>query len=213
MAPPLVSLAELKTYLGLTGTADDSLIASCASNASQMVERDTGRVFSVTSNVTRKYSTNGEASVVIHDRPVTDTTRTVTLDGVTLTEDSSFWVLPDWRDARTSTTIQVRYFDRSQGDWYKNDPNWFAKNLDHFRYASGIPNNLVIVGTEGHPVLPLDVFEHVRELAALLYWKAKAGSSGFVQTPNGETDVTRERPEGYEQFVHEWKLRTAVVAI
>ena len=77
MAPPLVSLADLKTYLGLTGTADDSLIASCASNASIMVERDTGRVFAVSSNVTRKYSSNGEASIVIHDRPVTDTTRPV----------------------------------------------------------------------------------------------------------------------------------------
>lgn len=211
---PLVSLAELKTYLGLTGTADDSIIASAASNASIMVERDTGRTFAVTSNVTRKYSTNGEALLTIHDRPVTDTTRVVTLTGVTLTETEGFWLLPDWRDNRTSTQIQLRYFDRSRADWYKADPFWFDKNLDRYPFSQGTPNDLVITGVEGHPVLPLDVFEWVRRLAAFLYWQAKGGASGFVQSPEGqEFDLSADRPPGYERFVRDWILRTAVVGV
>jgi hypothetical protein len=211
---PLVSLAEVKTYLGMTGTADDGLIASAASNASIMVERDTGRVFAVTSNVTRKYSTNGEASLTIHDRPISDATRVVTVDGTTMTEDTGYWMLPDWRDNLTSSTIQLRYYDRSRPDWYKADPMWFDKNLDHYPYSQGTPNDLVITGTEGHPVLPLDVFEWTRRLAAFLYWQAKGGASGFVQSPEGqEFDLSQDRPPGYERFVKDWTIKTAVVGI
>ena len=211
---PLVSLAELKTYLGLTGTADDQIIASAASNASIMVERDTGRIFAVASNVTRKYSTNGEAVLTIHDRPVTDTTRTVTLIGAALTETEGYWLLPDWRDNLTSTSIQLRYFDRTRADWYKVDPFWFDKNLDNYPYSQGSPNDLVITGVEGHPVLPLDVFEWTRRLAAFLYWQAKGGASGFVQSPEGfEFDLSQDRPPGYERFVKDWTLRTAVAGI
>jgi hypothetical protein len=210
---PLVSLAELKTYLGMTGTNDDGIIASAASNASIMVERDTGRIFAVTSNVTRKYSTNGEAALTIHDRPIADSTRTITWQGVSLVEDTSAWLLPDWRDNRTSTTIQLRAFDTT-ADWYKVDPEWFFKNLDRLRYPIGQPNDLVITGTEGHPVLPLDVFEWTRRLAAFLYWQAKGGASGFVQSPEGqEFDLSKDRPPGYERFVHDWTLRTAVAGI
>lgn len=205
---PLVSLAELKTYLGLEGNQDDQLIASCASNASIMVERDTGHVFAVTSNVTRKYSTNGEAVLNIHDHPVNDSTRVVTLQGVTLTENQDYWLLPSWQNNQTSTSIQLRYFDTS-GDWYKADPNWFDKNLDNYHYARGTPNDLSITGTEGHPSLPLDVAEWVRQLAVLLYWKAKSGASGFIQTPQGES----ERPEGYDDFIRRWKMTTAVAGV
>ena len=42
MGYPLVTLAEVKAYLGVTGTQDDARIASAASNASIMAERDTG---------------------------------------------------------------------------------------------------------------------------------------------------------------------------
>jgi hypothetical protein len=210
--PPLVSLADLKSYLGLTGTNDDSLIASVASNASIMVERDTSRVFAVTSNVTRRYSSEGRAAVTIHDRPYSDSSRVVTLSGVTRTEGTDVWFLPDRRNGDISVTIQLRYFDRS-GEWWKNDPDWFFKNLDHYPFSSGAPNDLVITGVEGHPVLPLDVYEWVRKLAVLLYWQAKAGGSGFVTSPTGEEfDLTAERPPGYERFVHDWKIRTAVAS-
>ena len=206
---PLVSLAEIKTYLDLEGNQDDTLIASCASNASIIVERDTGHVFAVTSNVTRKYSTNGEAALTVHDRPVSDSSRVVTLNGTTLTEDQDYWLLPSWQTNQTSTTIQLRYFDRSRTDWYKADPDWFDKNLDNPRYSRGTPNDLVITGVEGHPTIPLDVREWARQLAVLLYWKAKSGASGFIQTPQGET----ERPEGYDEFIRRWKMTTAVAGV
>src|SRR5690242_15031818 len=99
---PLVSLTELKTHLKITGTSDDALLASCASNASQTAERDTSRIFAVSSNVTHIYSTDGQSSLVVHDRPYADATRVVTWNGVTLTEGTGYWMLQDRRNPLVS---------------------------------------------------------------------------------------------------------------
>lgn len=214
---PLVSLAEIKTYLGLTTTADDTLLGELVWEGTQIVQRDTGRQFAVQSNVTRYYSTNGQASLTIHDRPLTDATRTVTLFGTALDETpatQSVWFLQDWRAPGVTTSIQLRHFDRAQPNWYKAFPNWFDANLDRLNVATGTPNDLAITGVEGHTDLPDDVFSMTRRLIALLYWQKKAGASGFVQTPQGEElDVSLDRPEGYGQFVNNWRLRTAVVGV
>lgn len=210
---PLVTLTELKSYLGVTGSQDDLRIASAASNASIMAERDTGRTFAVTSNTTRTYSTDGQSSLVIHDRPFVDGTRTVTLNGATMTEGDSVWFLPDRRDPDSTATIQLRHFDTSRADWYKADPKWFDKNLDSRRWASGTPNDLRITGVVGHPSVPLDVHQAVLELAAYLYWRERSGASGFVTAPDGsEVALTSDYPEAYQRMVRDWRIRTAVAA-
>lgn len=207
---PLVTLTELKDYLGVPGTADDLRIASAASNASAMAERETGRIFAVASNVTHRYSTDGQASIVIHDRPYDDATRVVSWNGATLTEGDSVWFLPDRRNQAVSATVQIRQYDTSRADWYKADPNWFDKNLDRPRYPNGTPNDLVITGTVGHPTLAPDVKQAVLELAAYLYWNTKAGASGFVQTPQGDQVELGEYPESFRIMVRNWRIRTAV---
>jgi len=210
--PPLVSLAEIKTYLGLTGTGDDALIASIASNASAMAERDTGRIFAVSSNVTSRYSTDGQASITIHDRPYNDATRVIELGGVAQVEDTNVWMLPDRRNQDVATTIQLTYYDRT-GDWYKREPSWFDANLDSPRIAGGTPNDLVITGTVGHPTLPPDVAMAVLELAAWLYWRAKGGASSYAETLAGtEVDLSL-LPQSYQLMVRNWRIRTAVVLI
>ena len=207
---PLISLPDLKSYLGITGTADDTLLASCASNASAMAERDTGRTFAVSSNVTRRYSTDGQSALTIYDVPYTDASRVVTWMGATLTQDVNYWLLPDRRNQDVSTAIQIRYFDTS-GTWYKADPDWFDKNLDNpRRYWGAGPNDLVITGVHGHPTLPVDVAEAVTALAAWLYYRAKSGASGAVQTPTGETIDLADYPPTYQRFVDAWRIRTGV---
>ena len=209
---PLITLTELKTHLGVTGTVDDLRLAAAASNASYMAERDTGRTFAVASNVTRRYSTDGQALLTIHDRPYTDGTRTVTLQGATLTEGSGVWFLPDRRSEDVTVHVQLRHFDTSRTDWYKADPAWFDKNLDRWRWASGAPNDLVITGVVGHPSLPPDVRQAVLELAAYLYWSAKSGASGFTQSPQGDEADLGDYPESYKAMVRNWRIRTAVAA-
>lgn len=213
MPPTLVSLPELKAYLGVTGTQDDVRIASAASNASAMAERDTGRTFAVSSNTVRIYSTDGQAAITIHDRPMTDAARTVTLNGATITEDVGVWFLPDRRNPDVTTTVQLRHFDYGRSDWYKADPDWWDKNLDHGRYFTGSPNDLRIEGVVGHPNLPDDVHQGVLELAAFLYWNERSGASGFVQTPQGDQVELGQYPESYQRMVRNWRIRTAVTSI
>jgi hypothetical protein len=211
--PPLVSLDELKQYLKITGTSDDQLLASCASNASITAERDTGRIFAVSSNVQHVYSTDDAYSMTIHDRPYNDATRVVTWQGVTQTEDSDYWMLQDRRNPDVSVTIQLRYYDRSRGQWYKASPDWFDRNLDQLDRRGSIPNDLKITGTVGHPQLPLDVKQAVTELAALMFWQAKSGASGIVASPTGETIDLAELSDNYARFVKNWKIRTAVQVV
>lgn len=211
---PIVSLAEVKTYLGLTGTQDDQLLASLIPTAQARMERDTGRVFAYASNTTSTYSTDGETLVRVRDMPSNGSnTRTVTLSGVGLVNGTSYWLLPDRRNPDVSTVLQLRAFDRSQPYWWLAFPNWFDANLDSPRYAAqmGAPNDLVISGSEGHPDPQGDVVGMAKAMTALLYWQAKAGASGTVATPTGEfIDLASRDPVGYAEFVRDWKLRTAV---
>ena len=215
MTTPIVSLTEIKTYLGKTGTDDDSLIASIASNATALAESHTGRIFAVASNVTQRYSTDGQSALTILDHPYNDSTRTITLYGATITEGTNCWFLPDRRNQDVSVMIQLRYFDRERPDWFKSDPQWFDKNLDNPRYwyRAGSPNDLVITGTVGHPTTPPDVKAAVLELASWMYWRAKGGASSFAETLTG-TDVDLALlPQVYQLMVANWRTRTAVVAI
>lgn len=204
--------SDMKTFLGITGSQDDTLIGQMLTDAIGKAERDTGRRFAAASNVTTRYSTDGQASLIVHDRPYTDSSRTVTLGGVTQTEDTNVWFLPDRRDQDISATVQLRYYDRSRGDWYKADPFWFDKNLDSPRWASGAPNDLVITGIIGHPFPVDDVVGAIRLLAAWLYWNAKSGASGVVQLPSGESIDLEAEPPRYADFVRNWRIKTAVAA-
>ena len=213
MGAPLVTLTEIKQYLGKTGTDDDVLIASIASNASIMAEQDTGRLFAVQSNVTTRYSTDGQTSLNIHDRPYDDATRVVQLLGVTLVEGTNVWFLPDRADPAATHTIQLRYYWK--GNWYVRDFNWFDGNHDNPRWAAmqGSPNDLVITGTVVHLNIPPDVKMAVLELAAFLYWRAKGGASSYSQTLTG-TDVDLALlPMAYQVMVKNWTVRTFVAAV
>lgn len=205
--PP--SLPDVKNYLGLTTTADDALILSLLPDAVAAVERDTGRTFASGSNSTTRYSTDGQAALVIHDRPYTDASRTVTLGGVTMVENTNIWFLPDRRDPAIATVIQLRYFDSNK----VRDFNWFDGNHDSPRWSGGTPNDLVIAGIIGHPSPRSDVLWAFKYQAASLYFAAKSGASGVVYTPSGDpVDIDGESLR-YQKFIAEWKIKTAVTVV
>lgn len=206
----LPTATDLKSWLGLTGSQDDTLLATCITDATAQAERDTSRVFSAASNVVRRYSTDGQASIVIHDRPYADSARTVVLDGVTLTEGTDCWFLPDRRNPDIATTIQLRYYDPAA---YLREPQWFDRNLDVYATRSGPPNDLVITGVIGHPFPTADVSHAILELAAWYYWRAKSGASGVVTTPTGEVIALADLPPRYATFVNDWRIRTGVTSL
>lgn len=208
MSIPLVTLTEIKEYIGLVGTADDVLIASIASNATAVAERHTGRVLAVTSNVTRYYSTNNEAQVVVHDRPFTDGGRTVTWNGVTLTEGTDCWFIPDRRYGEITNTLQLRQFDTGSGTWYLSEPMWWDRNLDTRSLPAGSPNDLRIAGVEGHPAITGDTRMALLELCSWLYFRAKSGASGLAVVST-DLDLS-DTPTVFRQWVEHWKVRTSV---
>jgi len=209
---PLPTVSDLKTYLGITGTQDDALLAQAIIDGVGKAERDTGRTFSTGSNYRTTYSTDGQASLVIHDRPFTDASRVVTVNGVTMTEGTNIWFLPDRRDQNVTAAVQLRYYDQGVPDWYKADPLWWDKNLDNPRAFGGAPNDLVITGVKGQPFPSDDVVGSIRLLEAWLYWNAKSGASGVVQLPTGESLDLEAEPPRYAEFVRNWRIRTAVSA-
>lgn len=209
----LPTSSELKAYLGITGSQDDTRIASALANAITMAERDTSRVFSVASNVTTRYSTDGQSSLVIHDRPYSDSTRVVTLSGVTQTEGTNVWFIPDRRNGDVTATVQLLHYDTSRAGWYRVSPDWFDRNLDSPRRGVSEPNDLVITGVVGHPNASGDIHQGILELAAFLYWRERGGASGFVQTPQGDqVELSSDYPEAYQRLVSNWRIRTAVSA-
>lgn len=210
----IVSLAEVKTYLGLTGTQDDQLLSSLIGAAEAKMERDTGRAFAYSSNTTRTYSSDGNASITVRDLPANGSnTRTVTLNGASLGNGQGYWLLPDRRNPDVSTTLQIRIFDTSRPDWFKSDPDWWDKNLDRWRFPMGLPNDVVVSGPEGHPNPQGDVVNMAKAMTALLYYQTKAGASGTVQTPAGDTIDLTSDPIGYADFVRDWRVRTAVQSV
>src|SRR5438876_700277 len=199
--PPLPSVTDIKTEIGLIGSGDDALIATKIAAAIAMAEHDTGRVFSSSSNTTRRYSTNNESLLIIHDRPMTDASRVVTWSGATLTENAdplqaTVWFLPDRRDPNIATSIQLKPFGVTD---YRSEPFWFDRNLDRRHYGAGYPLDLSITGIIGHPFPSQDVVSNLIVATVFLYWRAKAGATGTAYNLQGDPISPEEMPPEYQR--------------
>lgn len=206
----LISLSDLKTYLGITGTATDALLGSIASNVSARIELDTGRRFTYASNITRSYSTEGRIYLPIEDVPVVDATRIVTLDGAGLVEGTSYWLIPDRRNPDVSVSLQLGTF--GPGFW-RSDPGWFDKNLDRLWARGSMPLNLQVVGCHGPSTLPDTIRAALLTLGAWEFYRAQAGGSGTVKLPSGEEVSLSDLPPGYTDTVDVWRRYGLVEAI
>lgn len=206
--PLLPSLSDAKSYLGLTTSGDDTLLTTILANAIAQAEQDTGRTFASASNRTTTYSSDYNASLVVHDRPFTDPSRVVSWNGVSLVEGTNVWFLPDRRDPNISTTVQLRYYGDPAHAAFA-----FDRNLDRPDYRRGAPNDLTITGIIGHPFPSQDVVGGILGLVAFLYWKAKAGGSGNVTSPTGELVDLAELDVLYARWVERWRIRTAVIGV
>lgn len=205
---------EVKTYLSLTATTHDALITSLIPAAIAFLERQSGRYLSTSSNVATRYSTDGQSALVIHDRPYVDPSRTINFNGTTLTEDTDVWFIQDRRHTGITTNIQLRQFT-GQGEWYKGDPGWYDKNLDYWarRWGdSGMPNDLLITGIIGHPTITEDTKLAITAMTAYLFrQKDAAGNTTF--TPGGVVMDMSEVPAPVQQWIADWRIRTAVAAV
>jgi hypothetical protein len=85
--------------------------------------RHVARLRRESSNVTRRYSTDGQTALTVHDRPYNDATRVVSWLGVALVQDTNYWLLPDRRNPDVGTVIQLRPFDIGQSPGTRPTPS------------------------------------------------------------------------------------------
>lgn len=206
--------AEVKTFLQIpvATTTHDALIQSLIPAAVASLERLSGRTISASSNQSRLYSTDGSSALVIHDRPFTDPSRTVVLNGVTQTENQGYWMLPDRRYAEITAFIQLQAFNGYMN--YKADPEWWDKNLDTYyaKYNTGMPLDLQITGIIGMPTISDDTKHAITSMTAYLF-KLKDASANTIYTPDGAVLDMGDLPANVQQWIVNWRIRTAVALV
>ena len=207
---PLLLPQAVRDYLNITATTgqySDSLIGSNINAATSFLQRKTGRQFEYQgSNVRKVFSTEGRAAITIPDLQLANS---VTLQGVTLDVDSTYYLIPDRKNTGVFTGIQFRAFGQYD---YRSNPQWFDRNLDNWRWAAGsrLPNDLAIEGEWGYRTYPSDVLTAVTILAAYYTKYPDAIISGGIQTTEGT--VVLGFPDPVQAFIDDWRLSEPLVA-
>lgn len=210
-----VSAAEVRTFANLEATSGryaDAVLGSNILAAQRMLEQRTGRTFDP-STATRKFTTEQRAAISIPDlRSAT----AVVLNGATLIEDETYWLLPDRAFPTIYTGIQFRSFGRSRGPSYLAVPDWFDRGLDMSRYAyeqASLPNDLLITGDWGWSPPPDDVRHATKVLAAWLTKRADALLGNAVQTADGSVFDYSELPPEINAVISTYRGGEQAVAI
>lgn len=209
-----VSVQEVRDYLSLNAPGTDSkysdaTISSNIRSAGWTLEQACGRYFGQ-QTLTLKFSTDGRAQMAI---PGLATPTTVTLQGTTLVQDTTYWLLPDDQQTGVFTGIQFRAFRRpgTSREWYKGNPEWFDRDLDspwypgNYGLGGTLPNDLIITGTWGYATIPDPVLLATKALAAWYTLRPDALLSGFRFTPDGNAFDLSKYPAEVFQFINDWK--------
>ena len=190
--------------------------ASIGSNilvASAFLEQMTGRQFEAQAGATKTFTSEGRAYLTIPDlRTVTS----VTQFGATLVANTSYWLIPDPKNDGIYTGLQFRQFSRYD---YRNNPEWYDRNLDHWIFQArinnygSVPNDLVIVGDWGWSPIPPQLWHATRVLAGWLTIRGDAVLSNVIQSASGAVSDVSQLPPEVGSFIDAWKLGEQVVTI
>jgi hypothetical protein len=208
----LIVPAQVRDYLNITATTgqySDALIGSNINAATSFLQRKTGRQFEYQgSNVRKTFTTEGRAAITIPDLT---SANIVSLQGIDLTTDSTYYLIPDRKNTGVYTGIQFRPFGRYD---YRSNPQWFDRNLDSWRWGQGegsLPNDLSITGEWGYRTTPPDVLSAVTILAAYYTKFPDAIISGGIQTTEGT--VVIGFPDPVQAFIEDWRLSEPVTGV
>lgn len=203
-----VTAAELRSFLdvsGTTGRASTANLDILIGAASDFLGRATGRVItSSASNTTRTFTSHGRASLTIPDLRAAST---VTLQGTTLTLDSTFWLLPSPQAPDIFTGLQLRPYASLD---YRSNPEWFDRNLDQLyarwgRYSS-LPNDVVVTGLWGWTSVPNQWKLATLTLAGYEYKRPDSLLANVSITPEGNVLDYGQLPPEVRELVEGWKL-------
>ena len=138
----------------------------------------------------------------------------MSFNGATITQDTDFHFIQDRRSPYVTAMIQLQPFT-GRPDWYKADPDWWYKNLDTWSAKwgnSGMPNDVVITGIIGMPILTDDTWHAIVEMTGYLF-KQKDAASNVVFGPDGTILDIGDLPTPVQAWIVNWRIRTAVGVI
>jgi hypothetical protein len=213
-----VTAAELRTYLDITSTtgrASSTNLDLMIQAASDFLERATGRIITASaSNTSRTFSSDGRAAIAIPDLR---TASSITLQGSTLTADSTYWLVPAKQQPGDGTTIytglQFRAYDTYD---YRSNPEWFDRNLDSPYWSVrryGLPNDLVITGLWGWTSVPAQWKIATLVLAGWNYKRPDSLLANVAITPEGNELQYGQMPPEVRELIDGWRLSDMVVTV
>lgn len=218
--------AELRTFLDTTkstGRYADASLDMLLQAASEFLERETGRTITATaSNTTRTFSTHGQAYVVLSDLRAIHSNSPVVLQGTTLEQDTSFWLIPNRRNPNVYTGLQLRAFGSLSRLWdYRSNPQWFDRNLDSRLYPGNwgdvrLPNDLTIAGVWGWMPSDPGYVQWKHAAMVLAGWYVKRPEALLANsniTPEGNQLDFSELPPEVLAHVQAFRLTEEVVGI
>ena len=150
----LATLAQLKTYLGVSGADDDALLQALLNRVAPAAERACGRTFAQ-ETVTEYHDGKDDSVLVLVKRPV---------ESVASVHDDLDRAYTD--DALVSADDYVLYPDEG------------LIELDAGEFRDGL-RNVKVVYTAGYAAIPADVTHACVVWAAAVYNRAKEGGDGL----------------------------------
>lgn len=153
----LTSVADVKESLGIDSgdNSKNNLIIRKINQATEMIERYTGRRFKTTIYTNEEYDATGRDQLILRQRPIhTDEAFSLSWRNSTLNED-------DW--------------EASDTEYYFSDAN--AGVVDgNFNFGGGY-NRYRVSYTAGYDTIPADIAEACASLAAFLVENGTSGSN------------------------------------
>ncbi len=207
---------QLRTYIDTskaTGRYTDEHLNFLLETASNTLERATGRIITASaSNTTRTFTTHGRALVTVPDLRVATT---LTIAGSSLTADETYWLIPSAQAPDIYTAVQTRPLHGATDRWYLHYRDWFDRNLDSPRFASGfsrgLPNDLVITGLWGWTSPPPQWRLAAMALAGYFLKHSDALLSGGGVTAEELVIDFSQFPSEVRQLIKDWQLGEQVV--
>lgn len=155
----MISLIDLKVYLGVTGTADDALLTAMEVRAVAWVERQTDRYFGPAIEVTETLSGSGLPWLYLREPPAATPAIVIDLDA-----GSGFVVVDPGDYGLEDTTV---YHDTLWPTGYRNIQATYTHG-----YAPGAE--------------PGDIRQLVMDLVAYIYRRAKRQDQGLTSERIGD---------------------------
>lgn len=188
------TVADLKTYLGITGAADDTLLTNLLSRAQKAIEVYTGRVFKCAADTTRKFivGQDTEGDTLYFDEDLCQVTSVSNdADGTprALTKDTDYVTLP-----------------RNRTPWYGF--KILTSTSEFWDYTDDPETGVTVTGRWAYSITPPDDIVHACiRLAGYFYRQKDAGvfdvtaipDAGVIQIPQGIPRDVKVILDGYRK--------------